>query len=104
MRFSTLKNHLTDAGFNDAHIEPRRKSVEDCVAYCTKTETRAGEPVFVGKINMKDKQGQRSDLIGLRKQILDGKPMREVLLGDSEAKAAHCTRWLGELEEAYVRK
>ena len=38
------------------------------MAYCTKTETRAGEPVFVGKINMKDKQGQRSDLIGLREQ------------------------------------
>lgn len=104
MRFSTLKNHLTDAGFKDAHIEPRRKSVEDCVAYCTKTETRAGEPVFVGKINMKDKQGQRSDLIGLREQILDGMSVQEVLLGDSEAKAAHCTRWLGELEEAYVRK
>ena len=100
MRFSTLKNHLTDAGFKDAHIEPRRKSVEDCVAYCTKTETRAGEPVFVGKINMKDKQGQRSDLIGLREQILDGMSVQEVLLGDSEAKAAHCTRWLGELEEA----
>ena len=56
------------------------------------------------KNHMKDKQGQRSDLIGLREQILDGMSVQEVLLGDSEAKAAHCTRWLGELEEAYVRK
>lgn len=104
MRFSTLKNHLTNAGFRDAHIERRRKSVADCVAYCTKSETQAGQPVYVGKINMKDKRGQRSDLIGLREQILDGMSMQEVLLGDSGAKAAHCTRWLGELEEAYVRK
>ena len=104
MRFSTLKNHLTDAGFGDAHIEPRRKTVEDCVNYCTKEETRAGEPIYVGKINMKDKQGQRSDLIGFREQILGGMSVQEVLLGDTEAKAAHCTRWLGELEAAYVRK
>ena len=92
MRFSTLKNHLTDAGFGDAHIEPRRKTVEDCVNYCTKEETRAGEPIYVGKINMKDKQGQRSDLIGFREQILGGMSVQEVLLGDTEAKAAHCTR------------
>ena len=43
MRFSTLKNHLTNAGFRDAHIERRRKSVADCVAYCTKSETQAGQ-------------------------------------------------------------
>lgn len=104
MRFSTLKNHLTAAGFKDAHIEPRQGSVADCVTYCTKSDTQAGSPVYVGKIEMKDQQGQRTDLIELREQILDGKSMQEVLLGDEDAKAAHCTRWLGELEAAYIHK
>ena len=104
MRFSTLKNHLTDAGFGDAHIEPRHGSVEDCVAYCTKPDTRADDPVYVGEIDMKDRQGRRSDLIAFREQILDGVPVQQVLLDDTEAKAAHCTKWLNAFSEACARQ
>lgn len=104
MRFSTLKKHLTDAGFRDAHIEPRHGSVEDCVKYCTKTDTRADDPVYIGEIDMKDKQGRRSDLIGFRKQLLNGMTLQQILLSDTEAKAAHCTKWLRELNEAYAHQ
>lgn len=104
IRFSTLKNHLKKAGMQDAHIEPRRKSVEDCVAYCSKAETRVGETVYVGRIHMRDHQGARNDLVELREKILDGASVDEVLLDDSEAKTARYTRWLGDLVAARDRR
>ena len=36
----TLKNKFKKAGFNDAHIEMRKGTVQDCVDYCSKEETR----------------------------------------------------------------
>lgn len=100
MRWSSLKNRLSEAGFKDAHIEIRKGSVADCIKYCTKTETRIGDPVYVGQIKMKDKQGARSDLGGLREKILAGTSVADVLLQDEESRAARYTKWLSELATA----
>ncbi len=40
----TLKNKFKKAGFNDAHIEMRKGTVQDCVDYCSKEETRVDGP------------------------------------------------------------
>ena len=104
MRWSTLKNHLAKAGFNDAHIEVRKGSVADCIRYCTKEESRVDEPVYVGKIRMNDRKGTRSDLAELREKILNGASVDDVLLEDDESKAARVTKWLGELAAARDRR
>ena len=104
MRWSTLKGHLTKAGFKDAHLEARKGSVADCVKYCTKQDTRIGEPVYVGDIRMKDGQGSRTDLGEMRAKILDGYSVDDVLLEDVESKAAKCTKWLNELAAARDRR
>lgn len=104
MRFSTLKNHLTTAGFKDAHIEPRHGTVESCVAYCTKPDTRVSEPVLVGAINMKDKRGQRSELAFIREQLLNGVPRQQILLNDIKGNTVRCIGWMRELDEAYTHQ
>ena len=78
----TLKNKFKKAGFNDAHIEMRKGTVQDCVDYCSKEETRVDGPWRGGEINLKDQQGSRSDLAELRRQIMDGASVSEVLLTD----------------------
>lgn len=100
MRWSTLKNHLSKAGFNDAHIETRKGTVSDCLKYCTKDESRISDPVYVGKIKLKGQKGARNDLAELREKILGGASVADVLLDDEESKAARYTKWLGELAAA----
>lgn len=43
------------------HLEPRRGSQQQAIAYCTKTETRKVEPLHFGTPSI-SKQGQREDL------------------------------------------
>lgn len=68
IRFSTLKKKLPAA-----HIEPRRGTVTDAVAYCTKKATRVpGEPPLQhGDISLRDEKGKRSDLERIRRAILE---------------------------------
>ncbi|PJM75366.1 hypothetical protein [Bifidobacterium simiarum] len=100
IRWPTLKNHLEKAGFNDAHIEARKGTVMKCVEYCTKEETRISGPIYVGSINLRDQQGRRNDLSEIRRKILDGASVAEVLLDDEDNKAARYTKWMGELAAA----
>ncbi|RYP94930.1 hypothetical protein [Bifidobacterium pseudolongum] len=104
MRWSTLKNHLSKAGFDDAHIEIRRHSVESCVEYCSKTETRIGETQYIGEISMRNEQGKRTDLTELREKILRGASVEDVLLEDEESKSARYVKWLTELAAARDKK
>lgn len=104
MRWTTLKGHLAKSGFADAHFEPRKGSVADCMRYCTKRETRIGEPVYVGKLHLRDQQGARNDLHELREQILAGASVDDVLLGDEKSRAARYTKWLADLAAARDRK
>lgn len=101
IRFATLKNRLQDMGFADVHLEPRRSTVANCVAYCTKIDTRLADPVFVGDINMRDRQGARTDLSSLRLKILqDNKTAHEIMLADSGGKTVRYYKYLQELELA----
>lgn len=103
VRMETLKNKFKKAGFNDAHIEMRKGTVQDCVDYCSKEETRVDGPWRGGEIDLKDRQGSRSDLAELRQQIMDGATVSEVLLNDDACKAARYTRYLSELATARDR-
>ncbi|KOA59063.1 hypothetical protein BAAM0499_07875 [Bifidobacterium animalis subsp. animalis MCC 0499] len=104
MRWSTLKNHLAQSGFDDVHIEVREHSVESCVNYCSKDDTRIGETRYIGKIRMQDQQGKRTDLSDLREKILNGASVEDVLLEDTESKSARYVKWLSELAAARDKK
>jgi hypothetical protein len=103
-RFSTVVNALSVPGVKAPHVERRLSSVGDCVAYCSKDDTRVEEPVFFGGIDYRDHQGARHDLVDLRDQILSGKTVDDVLLDDDEGKAARFPRYLHELHSAVYRQ
>ena len=105
-RFKTLKNQLSAAGLATAHIEPRRGSVAQAVAYCSKEETRLEGPYFYGaSIDVKDRQGHRSDLDRLREMVLeDGATVDDILLSDMSASAARYIGYLRDLVQARDRK
>lgn len=105
-RFKTLKNQLSSAGLATAHIEPRRGSVAQAVAYCSKSETRIEGPYYFGdSIDVESRQGHRSDLDRLREMVLDdGMSVDEILLSDASTTAARYTQYLRDLVQARDRK
>ena len=99
IRFSTLKRKLPAA-----HIEPRRGTVTDAVAYCTKKDTRVeGEPPLQnGDISIRDENGKRSDLERIRTAILEeGRSVDDVILTMPEA--ARVTKYVKDLAAARDR-
>ncbi|WEV67818.1 hypothetical protein OZX72_02155 [Bifidobacterium sp. ESL0769] len=102
-RWQTVKNELKEAGFDDTHMEPRKLTVAECVDYCSKEDTRIGETVHIGEIDLRDQQGKRTDLITMREQILEGASVDDILLEDDEGKAARYTKYLNDLSAAHDR-
>lgn len=99
IRFSTLKRKLPAA-----HIEPRRGTVTEAVAYCTKKDTRVpGEPPLQnGDISLRDEKGKRSDLERIRTAILEeGRSVDDVILTMPEA--ARVTKYVKDLAAARDR-
>lgn len=99
VRFKTLKNKLPSI-----HIEPRRGTVAEAVAYVTKKETRVvGEPPLQnGTIPLHDETGKRSDLERIRAAILEeGRSVDDVILTMPEA--ARVTKYVSELAAARDR-
>lgn len=99
VRFKTLKNKLPSI-----HIEPRRGTVAEAVAYVTKKETRVeGEPPLQnGTISLRDEKGKRSDLDRIRTAILEeGATHDEVML--SFPSAPRHARFVQELISARDR-
>lgn len=105
-RFKTLKNQLSSAGLATAHIEPRRGSVAQAVAYCSKEATRIEGPYFYGdSIDTSSHQGHRSDLQKLRSMVLDdGMSVEQVLLADEAGTAARYVSYLRDLVQARDRR
>ena len=102
VRFSTLKALLPGC-----HIEKKlaHSSVENCIAYVTKTETRkeGHSPFSRGEIELKNSQGRRSDLELYHSRIVeDGLSADEVCL--SYPKAWLYYRQLKNLESARVKQ
>lgn len=105
-RFTTLRKQFSAAGLATAHIEPRRGSVAQAVAYCSKEETRISGPYYFGdSIDVESRQGHRSDLDRLREMVLDdGMSVDEILLSDASTTAARYTQYLRDLVQARDRK
>lgn len=56
VRIGTIRRALGDPG---VHIEARRGSVDDCIKYCSKEDTRVRGPYSLGEARQ---QGKRTDL------------------------------------------
>lgn len=74
MRLTEVKKMLND---NTCHLEPRFGTQQQAIDYCTKENTRIGEPVHIGKPKM---QGNRSELDSIVDAIESGATAREILL------------------------
>lgn len=105
-RFVTLNRQLSAAGLATAHIEPRRGTAAQAVAYCSKEATRIEGPYFYGdSIDTSSHQGHRSDLQKLRSMVLDdGMGVEQVLLADEAGTAARYIGYLRELVQARDRQ
>lgn len=82
-------------GVANAHCEARKTTREQCVTYCSKTETRAENtvPVFLGTLaslqqtavaEYKGRQGKRTDISGMVELIKGGKRAIDQLEHDPE--------------------
>lgn len=65
--------------FGACHVEVARGSVESCIKYCTKEETRLRGPYTFGTPMQ---QGQRSDLLGFKRAIQEGQTNKELWQGE----------------------
>lgn len=80
VRFSALRNL-----FPRGHFEMRQSSVGRCVAYVTKEDTRVGEIISHGEIEIEDQQGRRTDLEEMRQKIIEGQRYEELIMNDARA-------------------
>lgn len=93
IRFSTLKRL-----FPRGHLEARKGTKAQAVAYVTKSETSQGVAIQKGEIRTEDERGRRTDLERLRERILkEGASARSLILEDPSA--LRYSKKLIELEE-----
>lgn len=80
IRFSTLKRL-----FPKGHIEARRGTVAEALAYVTKEETSLGVRISNGTITADEKTSKPSRLEELHARILAGESVNQILLDDPKA-------------------
>ena len=97
IRFSTLRNL-----FPKGHFEARRGTRIQAVEYVTKEETRVGDHIEHGHIDVTTRQGQRSDLEELHSRVMAGESVDDLLIDDHRALLNH--RGLRELQTARDNK
>jgi len=68
-----IKAILQDGG---VHIDVARGSAEQCIAYCTKEESRVEEGLRLGQPG--PGQGHRSDIADLHRDVVEGKAPRDI--------------------------
>lgn len=104
-RWSTMKNLLAEKGFDDTHFEKQWATGAACYRYCTKEESRIDGPWVLGRIQMNDRQGERTDIAKLKKMVLeDGLSYEDILMSDDTGNAARYRTMLKDLEEARLEK
>jgi len=59
-----------------AHWEARRGSQAKAISYCTKTESRAGEPLILG---VPKEQGKRNDLLEVYDMVQQGRSLVSIV-------------------------
>lgn len=94
MSLEALKKAIGD---ESAHVEPRKGNQDQAIIYCTKSETRVGEPIEQGN---KKHQGNRSDLDSIVEAVEAGWTSREILIefkGNALRHISHINKCL----EAY---
>lgn len=97
VRFSTLRKL-----FPKGHFEVRRGTRIQAVEYVTKEETRVGDHIEHGHIDVTTRQGQRSDLEELHSRVMAGESVDDLLIDDHRALLNH--RGLRELQTARDNK
>lgn len=76
VRYGTVQSTIHD---NTAHIKPAYKCQAANTAYCSKSESAIEEPIHFGEPTL-GKQGKRTDLVDLRKEVWDdGKTIQQLL-------------------------
>lgn len=80
---ATLKTIKSALGDNSAHIEPRRGTPEQAIAYCSKEDTRIEGPWTFGE-SSGSYQGKRSDLATVSEKIINKVPMRSIAVEHPE--------------------
>lgn len=77
------------------HVEPQRGSSEQCVDYCSKTETRAPNtaPIVLGEYRgiagASSRQGERTDLNAVQQDIQEGMELQDLIDKHFEAFAKY---------------
>lgn len=59
------------------HLENRKGTQAQAIAYCSKLDTRHSEPITIGTPK---KQGSRTDITSIRLLIKEGKSLKEIIL------------------------
>jgi len=96
-RFSEMKKYLKKWLGSDVHFEAIKGSIEDNEAYCSKD----GKYKEFGS---KPKQGNRTDLVDLKDDILSGKTSVDDICIDNPAIYHQYGRTLSKIEDIYMRK
>lgn len=87
-------------GLEGAHFEPAMGTSAECVAYCTKSDTRVGGPYTYG--TQSTGQGTRADILALRDAVRGGKRGKDLF--DDDTVCGPAIRYgnsLSRLVEAY---
>lgn len=93
-----VKKHIVESR---SHLFVCRGSPKHNYDYCTKEDTRIGDPIFIGDWASMTGQGKRSDLLDLHKVILEEPNFKKILL-DAQT-GAQFLRYGRNMKELHMR-